>query len=327
MIIKIDSLRFLTKMKITKNLKKIPGDASLRSFFRVKKKNSSSIIIYAKKNKRLNLLIYDAVNKILIKNNILVPNLITENYSKNFIEVEDFGNKTILNFLKKNNKSQLKIFKKIINLLNNIQLIKDKKILNFKKKIYKIQKYSPKILYEEATLFSEWYAPQKISKTFESKFKKDYKKIIKILIKKISLKNDVFVHRDFHVSNLMLIKNKIGVIDTQDALIGNKAYDLASLIDDVRFKTPIVLKEKLFNIYLKSQKKLDVKKFRRDFEIISVLRNLKIIGIFTRLAIRDNKKGYLKYIPYTWSLIKLRSKNNKIFKELNGLLDKNFAKK
>ena len=314
-------------MKITKNLKQIPGDASLRSFFRVKKKNFSSIIVYAKKDKRLNLLIYDAMNKILIKNNILAPKLITENYSKNFIEIEDFGNKTIFHFLKKNNKNKLSTFKKIISVLNNIQLIKDKKIINFKKKKYILPKYSSQILYEEAKLFSKWYAPQKISKTFQSKFKKDYENLIRILIKKISLKNDVFVHRDFHVSNLMLIKNKIGVIDTQDALIGNKAYDLASLIDDVRFKTSNVLKEKLFDFYIKSQKKLNVSKFRNDFEIISVLRNLKIIGIFTRLAIRDNKKDYLKLIPYTWSLIRLRSKNNKIFKELNRLLDKNFVKK
>ena len=125
----------------------------------------------------------------------------------------------------------------------------------------------------------------------------------------------------------MLINSKIGVIDTQDALFGNRAYDLASLIDDVRFKTSNILKEKILDIYLKSQKKLSVKKFKNDFEIISVLRNLKIIGIFTRLAIRDNKRDYLRLIPYTWSLIRLRSKNNKIFKELNFLLDKNFTKK
>ena len=52
----------------------------------------------------------------------------------------------------------------------------------------------------------------------------------------IKLKNNIFVHRDFHVSNLMKYKNKIATIDTQDALIGNRAYDLASLIDDVRLK-------------------------------------------------------------------------------------------
>ena len=311
-------------MKLTKNLKQIKGDASFRSFFRNKKKNLSSIIVYAKKDKKLNLLIYDAINKILIKNNILAPKLINENYSKNFIEIEDFGSQTIFRFLK-NNKNKLLIFKKIINLLGKIQLIKDSKIINFKNQNYIVPKYSSKILFEEAKLFSKWYAPQKLSQTNQSKFKKDYEKIIKVLIKKISFKNDVFVHRDFHVSNLMLVNNQIGVIDTQDALFGNRAYDLASLIDDVRFKTSNILKEKIFDIYLKSQKRLSIKKFREDFEIISVLRNLKIIGIFTRLAMRDNKKDYLKLIPYTWSLIALRSKNNRVFRELNILLDQNFT--
>jgi len=308
-------------------LKKIKGDASFRYFFRKKNNNTSSIIVYAKKNKKLNLLVYDAINKILIKNDILAPRLINENYSKSFIEIQDFGNQTIFYFLKKNKKNKLLIFKKIINLLNKIQFIKDKKTINFKKQNYIIPEYSSKIILEEAKLFSNWYAPQKLPQVNLSKFKKEYEKVIKILIKKISLKNDVFVHRDFHVSNLMLINSKIGVIDTQDALIGNKAYDLASLIDDVRFKTSNILKEKIFDIYLKSHKRLSVKKFRNDFEIISVLRNLKIIGIFTRLAMRDNKKDYLKLIPYTWSLIRLRSQNNKIFKELNSLLDKNFNKK
>jgi aminoglycoside/choline kinase family phosphotransferase len=314
-------------MKLTKNLKQIKGDASFRSFFRNTKKKIPSVIIYAKKDKKLNLLIYDAINKILIKNDILAPKLINENYSKNFIEIQDFGNQTISRFLKKNNKSKLLIFKKIINLLIRMQLIKDRKIINFKNQNYIVPKYSSKILFEEAKLFSNWYVPQKLPQANQSKFKKDYEKIIKILIKKISLKNDVFVHRDFHVSNLMLINSKIGLLDTQDALIGNRAYDLASLIDDVRFKTSDILKEKIFDIYLKSQKRLSVKKFRDDFEIISVLRNLKIIGIFTRLAVRDNKKDYLKLIPYTWSLIVLRSKNNRVFRELNILLDKNFTKK
>tara|TARA_B100000780_G_scaffold272665_1_gene235192 strand:- start:20 stop:976 length:957 start_codon:yes stop_codon:yes gene_type:complete len=308
-------------------LKKIKGDASFRYFFRKKNNNTSSIIVYAKKNKKLNLLVYDAINKILIKNDILAPRLINENYSKSFIEIQDFGNQTIFYFLKKNKKNKLLIFKKIINLLNKIQFIKDKKTINFKKQNYIIPEYSSKIILEEAKLFSNWYAPQKLPQANQSKFKKDYEKVIKILIKKISSKNDVFVHRDFHISNLMLINSKIGVIDTQDALIGNKAYDLASLIDDVRFKTSNILKEKIFDIYLKSHKRLSVKKFRNDFEIISVLRNLKIIGIFTRLAMRDNKKNYIKLIPYTWSLIRLRSKNNKIFKELNSLVDKNFTKK
>ena len=139
-------------------------------------------------------------------------------------------------------------------------------------------------------------------------------------------KNDTFVHRDFHVSNLMYLNNKIGIIDSQDALIGNKAYDLASLIDDVRFKTHNKLKEKVYKYYLKTNKKIKTEKFKIDFEILSVLRNLKIIGIFMRLATRDNKKKYLKLIPYAWKMINYRTSQNKVFDNLTLLLKNNFPK-
>jgi len=125
----------------------------------------------------------------------------------------------------------------------------------------------------------------------------------------------------------MLVKGQIGVIDSQDALIGNKAYDLASLIDDVRIKTSIILKKKVYKHYIIKQKNLDKDKFKNDFEILSVLRNLKIIGIFTRLASRDGKKSYLKLIPYTWALINMRINENKIFKDLKNLLVQNFKGK
>ena len=143
---------------------------------------------------------------------------------------------------------------------------------------------------------------------------------------KLKLKDNIFVHRDFHVSNLMLVNNRIGLIDSQDALIGNKAYDLVSLIDDVRFKSSSSFKEKIFNLYLKKNKKLDIKKFKNDFEILSVLRNLKIIGIFTRLSLRDRKKNYLRLIPYTWQLINMRIDQNQTFIDLKNLLNQNFKK-
>ena len=307
-------------MKISKSLKKLKGDASLRTFFRNKKNNSSSIIVYANKNKRSNLLIYDSINQILLKNNILAPKLLSENYSKNYIEIEDFGDQTIFNLLKKSRTNKLVIFKRIIRLLNKLQLIRQRKIINFKKKNYKIPNYHPKILLEEAKLFSDWYVDPYLVKSKKSIFKKKFIKVVKNLIKKLHYKNVTFVHRDFHVSNLMMVKNEIALIDTQDALIGNKAYDLASLIDDVRFKTSNDIKKKLFNYYLKSQKKINKLHIKNDFEIISVLRNLKIIGIFKRLAVRDKKKKYLKLIPNAWNLIKLRSKNNDKFKNLNDLL-------
>ena len=314
-------------MNNMKNLKVIKGDASFRKFFRKKNKKFTSIIVFSKKEKFKNLIIYDSINKILNKNKILAPKLYQENYDKNYIEIQDFGDDTIFKILRKKRKNKFQYFKKVIIILNQIQSIKNRNIINFKNKKYIIPNYDKDILIKEANLFCDWYAKNILPKNKMNKFAKKFKKIIKKLALGLKLKNNIFVHRDFHVSNLMLVKNQIGVIDSQDALIGNKAYDLASLVDDVRFKTSKQFKNKIYKFYINKQIKSDKIKFKNDFEILSILRNLKIIGIFTRLAIRDGKKKYLKLIPYAWSLINLRINNDKIFFDLRELLNQNFKGK
>ena len=95
-----------------KKFKKLSGDASFRQFFRT----DNSVLVYSKIQKRSNLLNYDAVNKILIKNKILAPGLISQNYEKNSIEIEDFGNKNMLDRIK-SSKNKLNEYKKILKIL------------------------------------------------------------------------------------------------------------------------------------------------------------------------------------------------------------------
>ncbi len=304
-------------------LKSLSGDASFRKFYRYK----NNIVVFSNKDTKKNLLIYDAVNKILIKNRIKAPKLIAQNYKLKNIQIEDFGNVTVYKKLKENKKNKLTYYKKIIKLLNSIQKIKTKKIKTFLGSSYQVPKYSKKILLDEAKLFLDWYVPKKIKKKNQNLLKKKFVIALTSLINKIKFSNKTFVHRDFHVSNLMIKNKKLCVIDCQDAVFGNQAYDLASLIDDVRLKTSTGLKKDIFEEYIKTNKKVDVVDFKNDFEILSVLRNLKIIGIFTRLSTRDNKKTYLKLIPYTWKLIEQRIKQNKKFIEIKIILDMYFPKK
>jgi len=315
-------------MKSTKStLKKIKGDASFRSFYRKKNNKINTIIVYATKEKEKNLLIYDAINSLLIENKILAPKLYKENYKKNFIEIEDFGDDTVFKLLKKSGSNKFNLYKKSIDLLSKIQKIKQKKIKNFNGKNYKVPVYEDNKLFKEAKLFSDWYAKRYISKKKLPILNIEINKQIKFLLSNLKFKNDTFVHRDFHVSNLIKYKKELATIDTQDALIGNRAYDLASLIDDVRFKSNKKLKNNIYNYYLKLNKnKINRSILLNDFEILSVIRNMKIIGIFARLAARDKKMKYLKLIPYAWKLIELRIKNNQIFEGLKKTLDINFSK-
>ena len=298
-----------------KKVTKLEGDASERKYYRSK----NSIIIFSKKNKKKNLLIYDAINRILNSSGINAPKLLKNNYKKNFIEVNDLGNTTLLKLLK-NRKNKKKIFMGVLDLLSKVQEINKFYSKDFTGGKYKMVRYTKDKLLREAYLFNEWYLPRKLRKKKLNKFKKRFKKIFLRLSKAIKLPDDVFVHRDFHVSNIMLKQKKFHLIDSQDAVIGNPAYDLASLIDDVRLKTSNNLKKDMFNSFLKKYLNRDFKKFENDFLILSVLRNFKILGIFSRLAKRDNKNRYLKYIPYTWNLIKLRAKDGKVFDDLRLIL-------
>ena len=95
------------------------------------------------------------------------------------------------------------------------------------------------------------------------------------------------------------------------------------MIDDVRIKLPQDLQNKLFKFYWQGSKYKNKKeeKLKDDFDILSIQRNLKILGIFVRLFKRDNKDNYLRFLPYTWLLIEKRLENP-AFKNLKILFYK-----
>ncbi len=291
-------------------LKKISGDASFREFYRLKKKNKTSIIVSAKKEKFKNLAAYVVINNILNNNNINAPKLLSNHYKNDMIEISDLGEKSFYDHII-SKKNKLNSYKSLIKLLIKIQKIKAKKLYKFGKLKIKIPSYTLSNLHKESDLFFDWYLKYVLRNKKTSKIKKILRSELNKTYKKLNFKNNTFVHRDFHISNVMINKNKLGIIDSQDAIIGNPLYDIASLIDDVRIKLPSQLQNKLLDFYHKNSKlKNDhIQKLKNDFDILSVQRNLKILGIFVRLYKRDNKNHYLKFLPYTWTLIKKRLQN------------------
>jgi len=310
-------------------IRPIAGDASFRKFYRLTLNKSSKIIALAEKEKYKNLIIYSTINKFLRDNGIFAPKVFTQDYEKGIMIMEDFGDLTFYKILlRKRNK--LPVYKKLVDLLIKIQKIQPKKKLRtIFAKSHIIDKYSIKYLHQESDLFFNWYLPLFFNHKKVLSMKLKTKKILSKLYMRLNFPNSYFVHRDYHVSNLMKVGRKIGVIDSQDALIGNPAYDLVSLIDDVRIKTSIKLKNQIYSYYLTKTFKVykhNSSKFFEDFNVLSVQRSLKIIGIFSRLFKRDKKNKYLKLIPYTWQLLEMRM-NSKIFSELKKIIDSNIPKK
>ena len=141
------------------------------------------------------------------------------------------------------------------------------------------------------------------------KEKLEYQEIIKKIFEGIDSTNSSLVLRDYHVDNLILLKdrkgiNQVGVIDFQDAVIGSSIYDLVSLLEDVRRPITVELKEKLIEEYIHITG-YDPKKLLKEMRFFSVQRNLKIIGIFSRLKYRDQKPKYMSLIKNAWNFIHL----------------------
>ena len=309
-------------------LKKIKSDASFREFFRLYKGKKTSIIITAKKERFKNLIVYTSINKFLIKRGIFTPKLISSHFKEGIIEIEDLGKDKLLDHIRVS-KNKFFYYKQCVDLILKLQKITPpKKIKIESKKYLNFSKYNISELHKESDLFFDWYLYGVLGKKKSKKFKLKIKIELNKIYKKIVFKNNFLVHRDFHVSNIMYINKKLGLIDTQDAILGNPAYDLASLIDDVRLKVPNKIKLDTFNYYVKKSNNKNYKtiSLKNDFDILSVQRNLKILGIFFRLYLRDNKKEYLKYLPYVWTLLEKRMKNN-IFNNLEKILSKAISKK
>ena len=189
-------------------LKKISGDASFREFYRLKKNNKTSIIVSAKKEKLKNLAVYTVINDVLINNKINAPKLISNHYKNDMIEISDLGEKSFYNHIV-SKKNKLSSYKSLIKLLIKIQKIKVKKIYKFEKFKIKISKYTLSNLHKESDLFFDWYLKYFIKNKKIKNIKKILKSELNKVYKKLNYKNNTFVHRDFHISNVMINKNKL----------------------------------------------------------------------------------------------------------------------
>jgi aminoglycoside/choline kinase family phosphotransferase len=295
------------------------ADASFRRYFRVFKGNQSYILMDAPPKKESIQPFLEVANR-LKDAQVNVPKIYVFDIELGVILMHDFGPTTYLGAISKDNAT--KLYGDAANALICIQKNIDTK---------KMQHYDKNKMYEEMNLFVDWYLIKykniALSKTDISILDQSFK----LIAKKVSLQPQVFVHRDFHSRNLMFLtdpKINPGILDFQDALIGPITYDLVSLLKDayVEWDEEFIIDQSV-RYWDKAKKENlpiqgDFSKFYEDFELMGVQRHLKVLGIFSRLSIRDKKNQYLDDIPlvekYLWNTI-VRYKE--LF-PLRNLLDK-----
>jgi aminoglycoside/choline kinase family phosphotransferase len=294
-------------------LEQIKSDASFREYYRVLDKNL--LIMYAPKDRGESLVNFERINKILSSINLSVSKIYDADYQNDLLLIEDFGNDIYSKKLNSSNEKNL--YEKAIHLLSTIHNHSDLKVQNLKK-------YNFEILLHESELFIEWYLEKHLKLNLNNSEKNEFQNILEKHFNSLTLKQNNLVLRDFHVDNLIYLNDRdgihqLGLIDYQDALIGSSVYDFVSLIEDVRHPIKNDLKNSLIEMYSKLIS-VDQNELKREISFYSIQRNLKIVGIFSRLKYRDDKKNYFPMIEVAWSFITSHLKNNE-YKDLSNWIN------
>ena len=299
----------------TKNLIPIKNDASFRKYFRVDKK----ILMDADPNLGEDVGSFININHVLREFKLNVPEIFTIDKENGFLLLEDLGENIFSQILNSENEEQL--YKQAIEVLVEIY----KKDLNKFSNFTFLEKYSVEKLQDESQLFIEWYLKKYLKINITDTDIKDFKDIINKIFNNLDTKFEKLVLRDYHVDNLILQKSKlglkqVGILDFQDAVLGSSSYDLISIIEDVRRPISKDLKNILIKYFI-DLTGYDPNQLEKELAFYSVQRNLKILGIFSRLNLRDNKSKYMQYNDNAWKYIE-SNLNNPTMSDLKVWLKK-----
>lgn len=171
-----------------------------------------------------------------------------------------------------------------------------------------IPKYDDERMLTEASVLTEWYLPAITGARTPPTVANDYLAHWRQVLPQARHVPESLVLRDYFPDNLMLLEGREGVarcglLDFQDAVIGPVTYDLVSLLEDARRDVPPDLQTDLKAKYLAAFPAIDRDAFEISCAIMGAQRNLRIVGVFTRLCVRDKKPGYLRHIPRLWRLV------------------------
>ncbi|TKI70828.1 DUF1679 domain-containing protein [Sulfurimonas crateris] len=269
------------------------ADASFRKYYRLRDGSKTALLMDSSLEKASLNAFMDITSR-LQSVDVGVPKIFEHNPDEGFLILEDFGTSHYLDILNQNNFKAY--YTKAMNTILKMQ----------KADAAGLPLYDKEFLHAEMDLMQEWY----IEKHLNLKPSDAQAKLIADTLEAISCvvleqPQDTFVHRDFHSRNIMLKENnKLGIIDYQDAMCGAVTYDLVSLLKDcyVAYDRRNI-KELALEFRDKKGLKVDNETFIKWFDFMGLQRHIKVLGIFSRLHIRDKKSGYLKDIPLTLKYI------------------------
>lgn len=301
-------------------LQPLVDDASFRRYFRIHVNQTSYVVMLAPPDKE-NIAIFIAIAKNFAHHGIHVPKIIAYELDRGFVLLSDLGKDLYLNLLNKETVDDL--YMRALTVIPQIQTchprLQNKQSLGL---------FDEALIRFELSLFVDWFLARHIKLNLTHHAEQVLKKSFNALIASALEQPQACMHRDYHSRNLLLIDNtKVGVLDFQDAVYGPITYDAVSLLRDAYIDWPEKQVEQWalnFRHLLNQNYRVSSEKFLRWFDLLSIQRHLKILGIFARLCYRDNKPQYLDSTHRLLNYLHQTCEKYPEFHELTLLLQTDF---
>ncbi len=285
------------------SIQDVSGDASFRRYFRGVTDRGSWILVDAPPDKE-DSRPFLAVQASLQQGGVQVPRVVAADLQQGFMCLQDFGSTLLWPVLEAARLQQDHATAAALYGQAGDELLKIQRC-----SAQTLPPYDEALLQREVLLFRDWLCQGLLGLELAADERRLLDALFALLIRAALAQPQVFVHRDWHSRNLMVLDSGLGVIDFQDAVHGPFSYDLVSLLKDCYIAWPAASVEQWAVDYLARAHDARIvpawaeRDFLRSFHLMGVQRHLKAAGIFCRLWLRDGKPGYLQEIARTLAYI------------------------
>ncbi|MEY4207054.1 MAG: hypothetical protein RLZZ20_206 [Pseudomonadota bacterium] len=298
-------------------LRAASADASFRRYFRVDTADGGSLIVMDAPPPQEDVRPFLQVADLFGKTGVTVPQVLAKDIDRGFLLLSDLGSTTYLKQLSADTAHKL-----------YLDAIDALILLQVQSRPGQLPEYDRAALHRELMLFPDWYISKHLGASLNDAQTTSLNQVFDALLANNLAQPQVYVHRDYHSRNLMVLdKGNPGILDFQDALYGPITYDLVSLLRDayIQWDEEMVL-DWVIRYWERARRaglpvSHDVDAFYKDVEFMGLQRHLKVLGIFARLYHRDGKDGYLNDIPLVMDYTRKTAYRYKEFTPLIKLLD------
>jgi len=284
----------------------LAGDASARQYHRLVAVARGTAILAQSPYPEIDLVPFVRIGRWLAQLGVSTPRVLADAGVDGLLLLEDLGDRTFSRLLEEGVEAE-PLYAMAVDLLINLH----RRVTSSSLAAIDLPVYDPALFIQQVMLFADTYAAVAMGRLLRPGERAALESAWWQVVPDACSGPLSFMHRDFHVDNLMHLEGRrglaaCGVLDFQSAGVGPVGYDLVSLIEDARRDVPNALAEAMVARYRRAFPEAEADSFTAGLDVLGAIRHTRVIGIFTRIALREGRRQYLRHMPRVWRMLEDR---------------------